>query len=201
MRKGTALVALLVVIAACSTPSSVNPLSVPLHYKPMLNPAEYATLPACAALSKVDVSDARSEQAIGKRFVEGKTSPSAPVTASTDVAAWVRTGVENALNHSNVSTSKADAPELFIRVEQIVTSENVLHRSGYEGRITLSAELRPHHGSTPCWKERAEGSAENYGYAGSIENYQETLNHALDRAVARLLNSPELRKICSCGGA
>jgi hypothetical protein len=45
-----------------------------------------------------------------------------------------------------------------------------------------------------------EGSSENYGYAGSIENYQETLNHALDRAAMRAFSAPGFRKaVCSCG--
>jgi hypothetical protein len=187
----------LAVFAACSTPSSVAPLSVPLNYKPMLNVAEYPTLPACAAFSKITVTDARADKALGTRFVEGKKAPGAPVTASTDVADWVRAGVAGAIHHSSASTDKAGAPELSVTIEQITTSENVLHRSGYEGRIELTFELR--HGGTSCWKERADGSSENYGYAGSVENYQETLNHALDRAVVHALSSADFKKsVCGC---
>ena len=70
--------------------------------------------------------------------------------------------------------------------------------TGYEGRIAISAELS-RAGGTSCWRDRADGFAENYGYAGSTENYQETLNHALDRAMLRLLNSADFKKaICSC---
>ena len=196
MRKKV-IVLLAIVAAACSTPSTVAPLSVPLTYKSMINPAELATLPPCAALSKVEVTDARSEKNIGTRFVEGKTSSGAPVTASTDVAEWVRAGVDNALHHSNVASDKASAPTLAVTIEQITTSENVLHRSGYEGHMTLTFELR--NGGKSCWKDRVDGSAENYGYAGSIENYQETLNHALDRAVTRAFNNPEFKKsVCNC---
>jgi hypothetical protein len=35
-----------------------------------------------------------------------------------------------------------------------------------------------------------EGSSENYGYSDATRNYQETLNHALDRAMIRLLGDP-----------
>src|ERR1051326_4406009 len=108
------LLVILIVAAACSTPSTVAPLSVPLTYKSMMNPAELATLPSCAALSRIDVTDARSEKVIGTRFIEGKTAAGAPVTASTDVAEWVRAGVENALHHSNVAVNKADAPALSV---------------------------------------------------------------------------------------
>src|ERR1041384_1112019 len=98
---------LLIVAAACSTPSTVAPLSVPLKYKSMLNPAELAALPSCAALSNVEVTDARSEKNIGMRYIEGKTTGGAAVTASTDIAEWVRAGVDNALHHSNVVTNKS----------------------------------------------------------------------------------------------
>ena len=188
---------LLIAAAACSTPSSVAPLSVPLTYKSMLNPAELATLPACAALSKVEVTDARGDKTLGTRYIEGKKAPGAPVTASTDVAEWARAGVEAALHHSNVAIDKSGAPELSVTIEQITTSENVLHRSGYEGHMNLTFELR--NGGKSCWKDRVDGSAENYGYTGSIQNYQETLNHALDRAVVRAFNNPDFKKsVCNC---
>jgi len=70
MRKKFVVLLIVLLGAACSTPSTVAPLSVQLTYKSMLNPAELATLPPCAALSKIEVTDARSEKAIGTRFVE-----------------------------------------------------------------------------------------------------------------------------------
>ncbi len=199
MRKGMALIAL--VTLACSTPSSVAPLSVPLQYKTMADPLEFPLLSPCGALSKVEVIDARADKALGKRYVEKKPSEPAAVTASNDVAAWARNGVEEALKRAGVPMDKAGAPVLRITIDQINTLENVLHRSGYEGRIALSGELRSTDGQTSCWKDRADGSSENYGYAGSIENYQETLNHALDRALIRLLSAPDFKKaVCaSCG--
>ncbi|HUJ13645.1 MAG TPA: hypothetical protein VL284_07625 [Thermoanaerobaculia bacterium] len=164
----------------------------------MASPGEYPTLPACAALSSVEVRDARSDAAIGKRFVEGKDSPSAAVTTASDVAAWVRTGALDALRRSGAATTKSGAPGLRISVDDMNTSENVLHRSGYEGRITITAELMGANGRS-CWRERFDGAAENYGYSGSVENYQETLNHALDRAMIRLLSSTSFKSaVCSC---
>jgi uncharacterized lipoprotein YajG len=192
----------LAILAACSTPSTVAPIAIPLQYKTMATIAEFPTLPACAALSKVEVVDARDEKALGKRYVEGKTAANAvaPVTAASDVGQWVQTGVEAALKRSGVTIGNPNAPVLKITIDSINTGENVLHRSGYEGRIQLSADLHSASGAS-CWKGNADGAAENYGYAGSIENYQETLNHALDRAVIRLLSTPEVKKtICSCGG-
>jgi len=95
---------------------------------------------------------------------------------------------------------KSGAPVLRLSVRQIMTSENIARRSGFEGRILISAEL-VRKGGGVCWQDRVEGSSENYGYSGGTENYQETLNHALDRAMIRLLGDPGFQKnICSCGG-
>ena len=110
---------------------------------------------------------------------------------------WVKAGVEAEIQRAGGSSAKAGGPVLHLRIEQINTNENVLHRSGYEAHIFISAELR--NGSSTCWKDRVECSSENYGYSGSVQNYQETLNHALDRATARILSSPDFKKaVCSC---
>lgn len=189
----------LVLLTACSTPSSVSPISFPLEYKLTANAGEFPMLPSCATLSDVQAVDSRSDKTIGKRFVEGKTAPAADVTVTSDIAAWVRAGALDALKRGGVTPGSA-GPVLHLSIDQITTSENVLHRSGYEGRLVLTGELTSRNGSS-CWKDRVEGSSENYGYAGSADNYRETLNHALDRAMIRLLGSPEMKKaICSCGG-
>lgn len=186
-----------IALVACSTPSTVAPVSVPLQYKMMAAAAEFPAQQSCAAVSSVRVVDAREDKTLGKRFIEGKNAaPAAAVTTTSDVAEWVKTGADAALARAGVANGRG--PELELRVEQITTSENVLHRSGYEGRITLAAEVRS--GGAACWKGRVEGYAENYGYAGSTENYQETLNHALDRAMIRLLGTSEVKNaLCSCG--
>ncbi len=160
---------------------------------------EFPTIDSCSAISDLRVTDARSDKTIGKRFLENKSAPSAAVTTISDVADWVRSGAEDALRRAGASVGKSGAPTLRLTVDQINTSENVLHRSGYEGRIVMTAELTK--GGTSCWKDRLDGFAENYGYAGSIQNYQETLNHALDRAMIRMISSSEFKRAaCSCGG-
>jgi hypothetical protein len=198
--KHAMIVVALLLTCACRTPSSVAPLSVPLKYKTMASPAEIASLPACAAISRVDVEDARDDKAIGKRFVQDKPGAVAPVTASNDIATWAKEGFESALRKAGAPVATKGGV-LHVRIEMITTNENVLHRAGYDGRIALALELLPSGGGPACWSDRVEGSSENYGYAGSIENYQETLNHALDRAANRALSSPAFHKaVCSCGG-
>jgi hypothetical protein len=197
MRKYSLCVVL--VIAACSSPSTVAPISVPLQYKTQAKAGEFPTVDSCAAVSDVRVSDARTDKTIGKRYIENKSTASAAVTTTSDVAEWVRSGAEDALRRAGVNVRKSGAPMLRLTVDQINTTENVLHRSGYEGRLVMTAELTK--GGTSCWKDRLDGFSENYGYAGSIENYQETLNHALDRAMIRMMSSSEFKRAaCSCGG-
>jgi len=196
--KQFAVVLLPLLLACCRAPSSVVPMTIPLQYKAMLTPGEVPTLPQCAAVSKIEVQDARDEKNLGKRYIEGKPNAIAAVTTSDDLAAWAVRGLENTFKRAGVTVGKEGAPVLRVRIEQITTNENVLHRAGYDGRIVLSAELGA---AGSCWKDNAEGSSENYGYAGSVENYQETLNHALDRAAARILSSPTFHKaVCSCNG-
>ena len=186
-------------MVACSNPSTVAPVSVPLQYKMQAKAGEFPTVDTCAAVSEVRVTDARTDKTIGKRYLEKKSAEAAAVTTTSDVAAWVRSGAEDALRRAGANVGKSGAPTLRLSVDQINTTENVLHRSGYEGRIVMNAELT--RGGTSCWKDRLDGFAENYGYAGSVENYQETLNHALDRAMIRMLNSSEFKRAaCNCGG-
>src|SRR4051794_13666239 len=122
MNRPLAIVVALVLASSCSTPSSVGPLAVPLQYKTMASPAEFTALPACATLSKIEVSDPRANKELGKRFVEGKNSPAASVTASSDITEWIRTGLESGLHRSNLSAPSPNAPELYVSVDQITTS-------------------------------------------------------------------------------
>jgi hypothetical protein len=187
---------MLLAAAGCSTPTSVQPLSIPLAYKPMADARDYSALPACAAVADVQAVDARSEKVIGRRSIEGNATAVAPVRTTGDMAAWARTAATETLKRSRVTVGGTGA--IFrVTIEQIRTNENVLHRSGYDAQILVSARLS--RGGSVCWQGRAEGKAENYGYSGSVENYQETLNHALDRAMIQLLTRPGLHSaICSC---
>lgn len=196
--KRFAVVLLPLLLACCRAPSSVAPMTIPLQYKAMLTPGEVPAAPPCAALSKIEVQDARDDKKLGKRYVEGKPNAIAAVTTSDDLAAWATRGLESTFKRAGVTVGKEGAPVLHVRIDQIATNENVVHRAGYDGRIVVQAELGA---GGSCWKDSAEGSSENYGYAGSVENYQETLNHALDRTAARILSSPTFRQaVCSCKG-
>ncbi|HEX9160442.1 MAG TPA: hypothetical protein VF980_01945 [Thermoanaerobaculia bacterium] len=183
-------------LIACSSPS-ITPMTVPLQYKTMANPAEFPAAQNCAIISRVDVTDNRPDTTLGNRYLQEKQSTRAAVTASGDVAAWLRSGVEAALRQGGV-VMRSNGPVLRVSLDNIKTDESVYRRAQYSGRLSLTADLVSSSGKS-CWHDSVEGYSENYGYAGSAENYQETLNHALDRAMIRILGSGEFKRAsCNC---
>jgi hypothetical protein len=52
------------VIVACSSPSIVQPISVPLQYKVQAKAVEFPTLPSCASVSDIRVTDSRDRKAL-----------------------------------------------------------------------------------------------------------------------------------------
>ena len=184
-----------IALVACSS-APMAPVSVPMSYKTMASPAEFPSAQSCAAVSKIDVSDNRSDKTLGKRYQQESSSTTYPVTTTSDIGEWIQSGASAALQKSNVNVGSR-GPTLRLRVDQITTSESVYHRAEYNGRVALTADVMS--GSRSCWNGRVDGSSQNYGYAGSAENYQETLNHALDRAMLSLLNNSDFtNSLCSC---
>jgi hypothetical protein len=183
------------VLFACSS-APMGPMSVPMSYKTMASPAEFPSAQSCAAISRIDVRDNRSDKTLGKRYQQESTSTTYPVTTTSDVAEWVKSGATAALQKSNVNVS-GRGPTVQLRVDQISVGESVYRRAEYNGRVALTADVMS--GSRSCWNGRVDGSSQNYGYAGSAENYQETLNHALDRAMISLLNNSDFTSaLCNC---
>lgn len=171
-------------------------MSVPLVYK--ANPKSAGQLGkfSCGGVSQVQVTDARTDKTLGVRTHESKPLK-ADVTAGSDAAAWVRDGVQTYLGQNGLD-SWASGPRLMVSLEKVRTSETIWHRASYQAHVFLSAQLQGPAGKA-CWKGNAEGVGDNYGYAGSVENYQETLNSALDAATLNLAQSPDFgAALCHC---
>src|SRR5436190_16238099 len=148
-----AVITMFFVVAGCtSIPTALNPIAVPLQYKTMANAGEFPNMPQCAAISGIQANDVRTTSTIGKRYVETNPSVTAPVSASSDVKGWIRSGAEASVQRVGIK-QKATGPVLRLNVRQIVTSENVARRSGYEARIVITAELVRKGGGT-CWQDR-----------------------------------------------
>jgi len=186
-------------VAACAV-SRLEPLAIPLLYKP--NPRNVGLLGGleCNAISAVQASDARSDRSLGVRTHESKPLK-AQVTTADDPAVWLHDGVQGVLAQSGVSV-QASGPKLLVSLDTLHTVESVWHRASYDARVAYTAELVSPHGRS-CWKQSLEGTAGNYGYAGSVLNYQETLNAALDAASAHLADAQGgngfKTALCHCG--
>jgi hypothetical protein len=151
---------------------------------------------SCGGVSQVQVTDARTDKTLGVRTHESKPLK-ADVSAGGDAVAWVHDGVQTYLGQNGLD-ARASGPQLLVSLEKVCTSESIWHRSGYQAHVFLSAQLQGPAGKA-CWKGSAEGVGDNYGYAGSVVNYQETLNSALDAATLNLAESPGFgAALCHC---
>ncbi len=184
-------------VVGCSAPATLSSRAIPLAYTTMASPGDLLPLADCIELQRVTVVDARTEQVIGKRFIEGDREAAADVTAVSDVASWAEAGAEEIVRRSGIELGTSGASSLRLSIQRIAMVENVYRRAGYEARIAVDAEL-VNAVEQSCWQGHAEESASNYGYEGSVENYQETLNHALDRTVRKIIGSFEFER-AACG--
>ena len=194
MRKLTSIGFICLAVSACAV-SRVDNLSVPLAYSP--NPKGVGLLGGltCNGYAQLTVTDARVDKTLGLRTHESKPLK-AEVTTSSDVPAWVRDGVQNFLQQNGVTQGKG--PSVRLAVDSLRTTESIWHRSSYEANIALTGQLQSASGKT-CFKSTVQGTGGNYGYSGSVENYQQTLNQALDDATKHLAQQEGFRDaLCSC---
>jgi hypothetical protein len=195
LRHSLLVLSAFVVVSACAV-SRLDPLSIPLGYKAdPKNAGLLGGLP-CNAISRLQVSDARVERTLGVRTHESKPLK-ADVTAADDPTGWVRDGVQSFLAQNGVRF-QGNGPTLLVSLDSLHTVESVWHRASYDARIALTAQLQSPAGKT-CWKESVEGTGGNYGYAGSVQNYRETLDWALDAASMHLGESQGFKAaLCHC---
>jgi Uncharacterized lipoprotein len=183
-------------LAACAA-TRIDPLSVPLAYSEDAKNAGQVGALMCNAVSQLQVSDARTEKLLGIRTHESKPLK-ADVSASTDPAAWVQSGVQAYLTQNGVRFA-GSGPRLLVSIDSLNTTESVWVRSSYAAGIALTGRLQNPAGKV-CWQATSQGHGGNYGYSGSVENYQETLNEALDDATRALVTAPGFKEaLCHCG--
>jgi hypothetical protein len=193
LRTSIACVAL--AVSACVV-TSVQPVTVPLVYKPSPKTLGLLNSFPCNAIARVQVTDARTEKTLGLRAHESKPLK-AEVSASGDAASWVEDGVQKYLAQAGIHF-EGGGPALSLSLDSLRTSESILRRSSYEARTALTGRLRTPAGKS-CWEGKVEGASGNYGYSGSILDYQETLNSALDAATQHMTESQGFRDaLCHC---
>ena len=195
MRRGTWAACVCMGLTACAV-STVDPLTIPLVYK--ANPKNAGAISglACPVIWQLQVTDARIDRTLGVRTHESKPLK-AEVSAGSDPAGWARDGVLGVLTQNGVS-QQYGAPQLLVAIETLRTTESIWHRASYGAQVTMNGQLQSRSGRI-CWQGTGSGSGGDYGYAGSIEDYQETLNSALDAATVQMAQSPGFKDaLCHC---
>lgn len=184
-----ALAAAAALLAACN-PSSLNPYTFPANYQMMASPGAYQVAPECADYAELVVRDHRDDTVVvGVRYLE-RDGEQHDVGMEGDVEGWLREAMENALTLANVERNRAAGQTITLTLDSISTDEAVFRRAEYDARVVIHVEVA---GGGADWSASKSGFSENYGYAGSAINYQETVNHALDKALVSVVNDPGFR--------
>ena len=184
-----AVAAFAVTLAACN-PTSLAPYTFPANYQMMSSPGDYQIAPDCASYGELVVRDHREDTAvIGVRYLEDG-GEKYDVGMEGDVEAWLRSAVLGALEQARIEESEGSSHTITVTLDSIVTDEAVYRRAEYDGRVVIRAEVG---GGGADWSANKSGFSENYGYAGSAENYRETVNHSLDKALVSMVNDPGFR--------
>ncbi len=177
--------------------SNVKPITFPANYEPMQSGGEITAAPACAVFRELTVVDNRSEgSADGVRTIQDREGRS-DIFMDGDVESWFHAGVARGLVKSHFPQDPSAGLDLTMKLAAIQIEEVAYRNSTFEGRVIIDVELSRTGGGGPVWSHRTDGFAQNYGRPGKAENYQETVNHALDRAVTSAVNNEALRqKLC-----
>lgn len=175
-------------LAACA-PSTLAPITFPAAYKSMGSPGDFSTAPDCAAYADLEIAVAADLAKVGVRYLE-EGSQRWDVGMTGDAEAWLRDGAENALRLAGIERDTASARTIAVELDSITTDESVYRQAEYDARVVLRARVT---GGGADWSANKDGFAENYGKPGTDINYQETVNHALDRALAALVNDSGFR--------
>lgn len=183
-------------LTACAQ-KTLAPASFAADYHPQIDSADVIAAKVCASISGVDVENALPGNRVGKRALQDKPVPPQDISMTGNAAGWVKSATVDIFRLAGLKSQDTRGPRLKLRLTDIVLHENVYVNSGYDGRVTLEAALVNAQGQE-CWSQRLSGIAKNYGDSGSAINYQETVNHALDRALMSLVADKSFES-ASCG--
>lgn len=198
--RATVLALAFAMVAQLALAGAMKPTRFTLAYRAMEELDEVAPVKACAVAGAFSVEDTRAGGASGVRFHEDKPEAKADVTVEGSATDWAKSAFEPLARRVVLRLGVEGRPRLTLRIADLWLEEQVYKRAEYDGRVVLDLVVSSPDGSRVCYEHRADGFAENYGWAGKAENYQETVNEALDRAIIKLLQAPEVSDaICGCG--
>jgi len=136
----------------------------------------------------VTVTDAREKPSpAGLRFEENKPDVTYPIEMTGDAVAYVQSALVANLKRAGSPAGGPSASALAVTLIQLNLEERTYHNAEFSGGVGLDLVLTTGSSPAPCWKGRISGTGTNYGKAGNPVNYQETLNRAVEKAMAELL--------------
>ena len=184
----TSHAALLLIVFGVSCAASVlENASFSAQYTPVVKRMEVRTAPACSGLRQIKVEDGRTDpNVVGSRRTESG-SGEWTISLMGSATDWARSGVEQVLRFASVGLNRDGSPDLHIKLNEIDVEEVTAYNAEYSGRVGFEARVVSSAGGRECYRNTVNGTAQNYGSSGKAANYQETVNHALDRAVSSLL--------------
>jgi hypothetical protein len=156
-------------------------------------------VPKCAGPIAVTVTDGRDYQDdAGRRFEEKKPDKDYPIKATGDLSAYVRSALEANLKRAGNPGPGSNATSLAVTLDQLYLEEKTYANAEYSGGVGFEVVVNAPNSSTPCWKGEITGGGTNYGKIGLPENYQETLNRAIEKATSDMLRQKKFREAL-CG--
>jgi len=174
---------LITALSGCAS-TDLGPYNFPAQYRFMGEPGDYQAAPACARYRDLKIVDARANRLkVGTRYSE-KGGPRYDVGMGGDIEGWLRAAATQAFAEAGIRSGGSKTVSIYLK--SVVTDESVYSRASYDGSVAIEAKVGR-------FSTSKKGFAENYGYAGSAENYQETVNHALDKALAALVSDSGFR--------
>ena len=173
------------------------PTAFAADYHPQLDKSDVIRPPACAVLSGIEVRNSLKNAVVGERTLETRPMPVQTISMRGNPASWVSASANEMFRQAGLTANRAGAPRLKLCLSDVMIHENIYVNSGYDGRVTLDASLEDASGKV-CWRDRKSGTAKNYGNSGAAINYQETANHALDRAVMAIVSDKGFQD-AACG--
>ena len=176
---------------------SIAPASFSPQYRSELDLQDVPKVNRCTSLSGVDVTNGLANNLVGKRTLESSPLPVQNISLKGNPTPWVHAASNAMLKLAAINLSDPKGPRMKLSLADIAINENVHVKSGYDARVTLDATLANQHGKT-CWSQSQSGTSQNYGDSGSAINYQETINHALDRAIMAILADKSFQD-AACG--
>ncbi len=177
-------------------------LSEGASFQPAYYPSGGAVPPAvppCTGPITVTVADVRDNPSeVGRRFEEKRPGVDYPIKMTGDVTAYVRSALEALLKRAGNPGPGPTAITLTVTLDQLYLEEKTYSNAEFSGGVGLEVLVNVANSSTPCWKGQITGGGTNYGKIANPENYQETLNRALEKATADLLRQRKFREAL-CG--